>query len=700
MGKFFKILSTIVASLVLIVIVATIAIPLFVDPNEFKPQIIELVKKETGRDLTIEGDLEISVFPWIGVSTGKLALDNARGFADRPFARIEQSDIKVKLLPLLSKKVEVSRIVLKGLDLYLAKNKRGVSNWDDLVKKEQQPAARQTATPEPEQPSPGPAIAALVVGGLSIENAHIVWDDRQGGQLTEIRNLNLDIDQLEFDRPVAVALSMEILNPEAKSSTQLELETRLTLNEALNQFKLDDLSLMALLSGEKFKKPLKILLTANIAIDQLEHTLALSGLTIRSGDLQLSADINGQKTDSQPVFTGQLNIADFNLADFLDDLGVAVEMRDKNALGHFSLHSQLQATAESVKLNNLAVKLDDSTLKGSLAIQNFKTQAIRFNLMLDHIDADRYLPPENPKTAKASKTVASPSAAAVAGASLFPVETLRKLNVQGKLVISSLLINKIPMRGVSLNIDSRNGVLQTRQTIKHLLQGSYRGHTVINVKGRTPSLSLDEKLANVQIGPLLKALKDSDRMTGRVNASIRLKGYGKTRQAIKSTLNGAMSFNITDSVIKGFNIQKLIDSVKTLLKGTPLPAENRNDQTLFSKISGTATIKNGILRNEDLLAISSRVNVTGKGLVDLNNESIDYKIRAAVTQRGQLDQVKGVPLVVRITGPLDKPSYVLDIAAMALEKNKEKIDKVKTRLLDKLDKKLGPGASDLLKSFF
>ena len=474
----------------------------------------------------------------------------------------------------------------------------------------------------------------------------------------------------------------------------------MTLNEALTQFKLDDLALTALLSGEKFKKPLKVLLTTNIAIDMSQHTLALSALKIRSGDFQLSADINGQKIDSKPEFTGQLTIAEFNLADFLQDLGVSLAMRDHKALSQVSLHSQIQATAESASFDQLAVKLDDSTLKGSIAIQNFKTQALRFNLMLDHIDVDRYLPPEKAKAPKSKKTMVSPSAAAVAGASLFPVETLRKLNLQGKLVINSLIINKIPMRGVTLNIDSRKGVVKTSQFIKHLFQGSYRGQTVINVRGRTPSLSLNEKLNNIQVGPLLKALKDSDRMTGRINADIRLKGYGNNSRAIKSTLNGAIGFKITDSVVKGFNIQKLIDSVKTLLKGTPLPTENKNDQTLFSSISGTAAVKNGILHNDDLKALSSRVNVTGKGIVNLKNDTIDYKIRAAVTKRGQADKVKGIPLVVKITGPLDKPSYVLDVAAMALEKNKEKIDKVKNKLLEKLDKKLGPGAGELLKSFF
>jgi len=68
--------------------------------------------------------LKLSLFPWIGISTGKITLGNAEGFQDQPFATVEESDVKVKLLPLLSKKIEVSRLVLKGLALNLTKTSR------------------------------------------------------------------------------------------------------------------------------------------------------------------------------------------------------------------------------------------------------------------------------------------------------------------------------------------------------------------------------------------------------------------------------------------------------------------------------------------------------------------------------------------------------------------------------------------------
>ncbi len=701
MAKLFKIVLSIIASLIALIIIAAIVIPLFVDPNDYKPQIIELVKKQTGRTLTINGDLEISVFPWIGVSTGELALSNAKGFADRPFAKIEESNIKVKLFPLLSRKVEVSRIVLKGLDLYLVKNKQGISNWDDLVQPEN--AQKQPGKSQPADTSTteaAPALAALAIGGLSIENAHITWNDASSGQYIEIRQFNLNTDQLMFDQPVDVDLAFEVFDKKANTTLQLDLATQLLINAALDKIQFKSLTLNTTMTGDDLpNKQVNAQLQSDIALDLTQQTLDISNLTLQSGNLRVTAQLKGVNIKDQPDFNGLIEVAEFDLGKFLRNMGIKLNMRDDTALSRFRLQSQLAATDKAAKLSGLQITLDDSHLTGDINIADFDKQAIRFNLVLDKINADRYLPPEN-KSTKTGNKVASPAAAAAAGAALFPVETLRKLNLQGTLLINALTFNKIPMQGVRLTIDAKRGLLKTQQSIQHLLEGSYHGQTVINVKGRTPSLALNEKLQGVQIAPLLKAVNDSDRMSGKINASIRLKGYGNTSKAIKSSLNGALSFNLSDSVIKGFNIQKMIDSIKTLLKGTPLPPANKNDQTLFSKISGTATVSNGIVKNNDLIATSSRVDVTGKGIINLRTDQIDYKIRAAVTKRGQKDKVKGIPLIIKISGPLAKPSYQLDVAAIALEKNKAKIDKVKTKLLDKLDKKLGPGAADLLKSFF
>ena len=133
MGKLLKFLFSLLGLLVLLVIVAIVALPMLVDPNDYKDQITSLVQDKTGRTLEIDGDINLSVFPWLGADIGPTRLSNAEGFDAPHMASMEAVEVRVKLVPLLSKKLEVNTVRLKGLTLNLGKDAQGKTNWDDLV---------------------------------------------------------------------------------------------------------------------------------------------------------------------------------------------------------------------------------------------------------------------------------------------------------------------------------------------------------------------------------------------------------------------------------------------------------------------------------------------------------------------------------------------------------------------------------------
>ncbi|NIP46427.1 MAG: AsmA family protein [Gammaproteobacteria bacterium] len=125
--------AIVVGVVVVLFISAAVLLPLLIDPNDHKQALVEQVKQRTGRDLRIEGDIELSVFPWIGVEVGRVVLSNATGFADPVFASTDEVSIRVKLLPLLSRRLEMDTITVHGLTLNLARNSAGRNNWDDLA---------------------------------------------------------------------------------------------------------------------------------------------------------------------------------------------------------------------------------------------------------------------------------------------------------------------------------------------------------------------------------------------------------------------------------------------------------------------------------------------------------------------------------------------------------------------------------------
>lgn len=703
MGKPLKIILSILAALALLIIVVISALFIFIDPNDFKPEIQAAVKDKIGRELTLEGALKLSVFPWLGISTGKMTLSNAEGFQPKPFAEIEESDINVKLLPLLSKEIEVDRIVLKGLTVNLAKNKQGVNNWHDLTDTKPEPPAADSNTQDT-QPT-DEAQTLLSIGGITIENARIDWDNQKSGKHLEIKDVDLNTDKIVFDKPFSVNLALAVLNAQANLTETIKLTTDLTVNDKLDNFRLADVNLQTTTAGEKIPgKSLTAALTAtDVLLNLAKQDLKISTLRVESGALKVAADITGTRIKDQPLFQGPVTVAQFSPVQVMKQLAITPPaMRDINALTRLAMNFSLQATDDSADLQNLVIKLDDTTINGSAGVNNFSQPAIAFNLTADAVDIDRYLAPEK-ETDKKSKPIASPAVTTAAAASLLPVETLRKLDANGELTLHKMKINNLNMQDIHLKLSAKNGIVTTQQNVNQFYQGSYSGNLNMDVRNRQPVLAVNEKINRVQVEPLLKDYKGEARMRGVVNASAQLKAQGNNKDEIKSSLNGQLSFLFKDSVILGFNLQKIIDNSKALIKGAPLPTDNKHDQTLFSEITGTAIVNNGVLSNNDLVAQSSKLRVNGKGNANLNTETLDYKINAMLLKSPDANtgqQAEKMTVAINVGGTFSKPSYTIDPSSLLTEKNKAKIEEKKQKLLDKLDKKLGPGASELLKRIF
>ena len=126
MKRILKILGIIVGAVVVLFVVAAVAVSLLFDPNDYKDEITAAVQDSTGRQLTLDGDHELAVFPTIRIAVGSATLSNAPGFGDEPMARIGSAELRVALFPLLARRVEISQARLEGLELNLARNWK---NW-------------------------------------------------------------------------------------------------------------------------------------------------------------------------------------------------------------------------------------------------------------------------------------------------------------------------------------------------------------------------------------------------------------------------------------------------------------------------------------------------------------------------------------------------------------------------------------------
>src|SRR5690606_36771397 len=187
MGRLFKLIGIVIGALVVLVIAVAVGVALFFDPNDYKDQITAAVANATGRELTLEGDLELSVFPSLSISLGPARLSNAEGFGDQPFAEIERAALDLDLLPLLSRRISIGEATLDGLVLKLARDAQGRNNWQDLG------GGADAAADEPAAPESGGAGAVdLGIDEIRISNSEVTWNDAATGSRWTLGNFGLE----------------------------------------------------------------------------------------------------------------------------------------------------------------------------------------------------------------------------------------------------------------------------------------------------------------------------------------------------------------------------------------------------------------------------------------------------------------------------------------------------------------------------
>ncbi len=578
MKSAFRSVGILLVALVILIAAATLILPRLIDPGMVRDRIGALVKDKTGRELVIAGDIGWSVFPWLGVEIADVRLANAAGFGTQPFAEIAAVQARVKLLPLLRKEVEMSTVVLDGLAIHLARAKDGRSNWDDLIK----PAA--PAKAQDKRPSSTDVATAFAIGGVQVRNARLLWEDHAAGTQQSIEQLNLQSGAIRPDQPIDVSLEFVAKAGVPVIESAITVSGQVTPTRAFKRIVGRDLKLNISAKGKNLPAGrLDAKLVAQMLYDVDKGSLDLNGLILNMLDLTLRGRIQGAGIGgAAPRYNGVLSVDRGSPRSLLQALGQPLpETSDRKVLENIEAGFDFQATATAMQLSKLKLRLDDSTLTGTLGIKNFTKPAVDFNLALDNIDLDRYLPPRQPESAAAAdadgaadkpaatdaQSKAKPKAKSggqqananaknkqKAEAGVFPVEMLRALNLNGHLSIGVLKAYQLRSSDVKISVSAKDGLVQVFPARANLYQGTYTGNIRVDVRGKQPRIALDEKVAGVQAEPLLKDMLGEAKVTGTADVALKLTAIGNRTPAIRKTLNGNARFAFTDGVIKGMDV--------------------------------------------------------------------------------------------------------------------------------------------------
>jgi AsmA protein len=675
-----KVLGIVVGAVLLLFVGTLVVIGFIIDPNDYKDDITAAVKNATGRDLTLAGDLQLELFPTIRLAVAGASLSNAPGFGNEPMAQIANAELRVALLPLLGKRVEVSEARLTGLVLNLARDARGRNNWQDL-------GGNGAATETPATPSSGGAPGVdLGVGAIQIADARVTWNDASTGNRWELTDFGLRAEG--FGPGKSFPLEMQFALAGADLSLEVAAETRATLTLAQNEYKLENLEVTIDGSGADWPGGAS---QAKLGVDSLvanlgAESLELGGLTADFLGIEMSGSLAGQKLMSDLTLTGAVDIHEFEPRELLTGFGVNVQTADDDVLTRASAKANLLYTSRQVGLREMQLNLDDSALTGRVALEG---ERITYDLAVNDINVDRYLPP--------AEEGGSADEGSLDEVDL-PLDVLRTLDARGQLKFGRTKFSGLTLTNTVFALNAGNGTVRLTPSTD-LYGGKLTGEIRIQVQDKAARVNVQQTLDDVNIAALGQDLLGSQDITGTGDVRLNLTTAGSNVGQMRRDLDGDVAFTVVNGSLEGIDLWYELRRARARLDKAPVPERgNAPRRTTFSSLAATGVVEDALLTNRDLTGKLDFMTVTGAGTVNLLDNMVDFDLKATFTDGETLQsdpemaKYAGSSIPLRVTGTIDEPSVLPDFAAIARARVtqetkdavEEKTEEVRDRLRDRL----------------
>ncbi len=605
-----------------IIVAAVMIIPQFVDIQKYKPVIEQKVAEATGRSFTLGDEIDISVFPWVGVKLTDLHFGNGTGYTKKDMVSVKNFEVRLKVMPLLSKKIEVKTFVLDSPQIFLEKLKSGKANWQGIGKTQKEKSHKEK---KKEESSAGRAlpIEALLVGNFSIINGQLTYVDHKTGMKKQISDLNLNLNDISLEKPIGIAFNANI-------------------------------------DG----KPLSLKGTAGpIGKNPGRGTIALDFVLKALGELEIK--LKGSLID--PIVSQTIDL-EFDVLPFSPrklfaaiDFDFPVKTKDPKALDMVSFKAHIKGNPSSISLSNAVVGLDDSQLKFSASAKQFSRPDLKFDINLDKIDLDRYIPESPAKESSPEKTKSSAPSKKKTN-----YEPLRKLVLDGKIKAGKIKAGGATVEDVDIHILAKDGIITIDPLDLNLYQGNIASKLKLNVQKNNPKTKITIDAKGIQAGPLMKDVLEKELLEGTLKADIELAMKGEKSAMIKKTLTGRGELLFTDGAVIGIDLANIVRNIQTKLGGgEELEKKPRTD---FAALKIPFTAKKGLINTSGSSLKSPLIRVLVTGKANLVKEMLDFRVepKFVATLKGQGDttQRSGLMVPVLITGSFASPKIRPDLEGM------------------------------------
>lgn len=380
--------------------------------------------------------------------------------------------------------------------------------------------------------------------------------------------------------------------------------------------------------------PLDLSVSGLLNFDLEKETLDISGATAVAPGIRTACSISGKELLGKAIWDGSFDSDDIDLRSLFSRYGINVwQTADPRALSWAKGKAQFHAGSTDFSLQNMDFQIDGFRLTGGIACQRGKPFVSRYSLNVDSIDLDRYLPPVVNGTTEPAEP--------------WDLSWLKKYDLAGELAVGKLIYKNLDFSSIAARARVNKGLLEVDPFTAGFYKGSFSGKlsgVLTEARNGTlspsttslaaPSGGLDTHVAlhlkNVDLELPATRFAGGDYIGGKAALNLDLKGMLRSRDDIPAAMSGLWGFDIGGGYY----------SIGTRNDGT-------RSRTAFDKASANGTMKNGVLKNDNMTLNSLLVSMEGRGEVDLVRKNVDYRINVTYAE------IPTFP--VRIYGPLNTP---------------------------------------------
>lgn len=242
-----KKIALIVAGGVAAIFISILVLGMTLDPNTFKSQIAKTIRDTTGLDVAFDGPIAVTYFPSLGVKLTQVTVTVPGRQGELPLARLGKADVSVKLLPLISGKVEAGATSLEGLELNIVRDEHGKLNLPVPPIKEVKVEGDKVVviTEQDER-----YVLDYQIEAVNLTNARFTFDDRLTKSLTTLSAFELSTGKVVRGKPFPVKLAFDYATNQPDASGKVELAGQASALLEAMQFAFENASLKTTVAGK------------------------------------------------------------------------------------------------------------------------------------------------------------------------------------------------------------------------------------------------------------------------------------------------------------------------------------------------------------------------------------------------------------------------------------------------------------------